>query len=155
VPDVPRRRWLLRAGELQVVRVRPRVSARPRPPVRAPARRPRARRNHVARRAGLGTRGPRRRRGRGRGRGGRTVTTLFDQAAREAIAHDLDHTLFVEAGAGTGKTSALVARLVALVWRGTPLTQIAAITFTEAAAAELRERVREALGEAAISDAPG
>src|SRR3954452_4086546 len=79
------------------------------------------------------------------------MTTLFDQAAREAIAHDLDHTLFVEAGAGTGKTSALVARLVALVRRGTPLTEIAAITFTETAAAELRERVREALGVAATS----
>ena len=83
------------------------------------------------------------------------MTTLFDQAAREAIAHDLDHTLFVEAGAGTGKTSALVARLVALVQRGAPLTQIAAITFTEAAAAELRERVREALGAAATSGEPG
>jgi ATP-dependent exoDNAse (exonuclease V) beta subunit len=83
------------------------------------------------------------------------VTTLFDQAAREAIAHDLDHTLFVEAGAGTGKTSALVARVVALVRRGTPLTQIAAITFTEAAAAELRERVREALGAAAAGGEPG
>jgi ATP-dependent exoDNAse (exonuclease V) beta subunit len=83
------------------------------------------------------------------------VTTLFDQAAREAIAHDLDHTLFVEAGAGTGKTSALVARLVALVQRGASLTQIAAITFTEAAAAELRERVREALGAASTSGEPG
>jgi ATP-dependent exoDNAse (exonuclease V) beta subunit len=83
------------------------------------------------------------------------VTTLFDQAAREAIAHDLDDTLFVEAGAGTGKTSALVARFVALVQRGASLTQIAAITFTEAAAAELRERVREALGAAATSGEPG
>ena len=83
------------------------------------------------------------------------MTTLFDQAAREAIAHDLDHTLFVEAGAGTGKTSALVARLAALVRRGASLTQIAAITFTEAAAAELRERVREALGFAAASGEPG
>ena len=84
-----------------------------------------------------------------------TTVSLFDEAARTAIASDLDRNLFVEAGAGTGKTSALVARVVALVRRGTPVAQIAAITFTEAAAAELRERVREALGEAVTSGAPG
>jgi ATP-dependent exoDNAse (exonuclease V) beta subunit len=54
--------------------------------------------------------------------------------------------LFVEAGAGTGKTSALVDRVVALVARGdVELRHVAAITFTEAAAAELRDRVRGAL----------
>ncbi|GMU79525.1 MAG: ATP-dependent DNA helicase [Acidimicrobiia bacterium] len=80
------------------------------------------------------------------------MSTLFDDAARTAIASDLDRNLFVEAGAGTGKTSALVARVVALVRTGTPISQIAAITFTEAAAAELRERIREALGEAALGE---
>lgn len=70
-----------------------------------------------------------------------------DRKSREDIEHALDRTLFVEAGAGTGKTTALVGRIVELVL--TPdaasrrsLSQIAAITFTEAAAAELRERVR-------------
>jgi ATP-dependent helicase/nuclease subunit A len=54
--------------------------------------------------------------------------------------------LFVEAGAGTGKTSALVDRVVALVARGdVELRHVAAITFTEAAASELRDRVRGAL----------
>ena len=84
-----------------------------------------------------------------------TTVSLFDDAARQAIASDLDRNLFVEAGAGTGKTSALVARVVALVRRGTPIGQIAAITFTEAAAAELRERVREALGAAVTGGADG
>ncbi len=70
-----------------------------------------------------------------------------DVAARETVAKDLGRTLFVEAGAGTGKTTALVGRIINLVLDGdgstsTPLSQIAAITFTEAAAAELRERVR-------------
>ena len=38
-----------------------------------------------------------------------------DQAARDRITEDLDTTLFVEAGAGSGKTSALVERVLALV----------------------------------------
>ena len=41
-----------------------------------------------------------------------------DQAARDRIAEDLDTTLFVEAGAGSGKTSALVERVLALVMGG-------------------------------------
>jgi ATP-dependent helicase/nuclease subunit A len=72
-----------------------------------------------------------------------------DNAAREAIAARLDETLFVEAGAGTGKTTALVGRVLALVERGAEMRAIAAITFTEAAAAELRDRIRRALEQAA------
>lgn len=68
-----------------------------------------------------------------------------DVAARDRIVRDLDHTLFVEAGAGSGKTSSLVGRFVSLVLAGADVAGIAAITFTEAAAAELRARVREAL----------
>jgi len=75
--------------------------------------------------------------------------TLFekpgDQPARDEIATRLDATLFVEAGAGTGKTAALVERVVALVEAGVPMHAIAAITFTEKAAAELRDRVRREL----------
>ena len=74
-----------------------------------------------------------------------------DQVNRDRIRTSLDETLFVEAGAGTGKTSALVGRVVELVRRGTPMRAIAAITFTEAAAAELRDRLRGAL-EAAAED---
>ncbi|MEO6397934.1 MAG: UvrD-helicase domain-containing protein, partial [Tepidiformaceae bacterium] len=70
---------------------------------------------------------------------------LDDQAARDAVASELTATLFVEAGAGTGKTSALVGRIVQLVESGVPIRQIAAITFTEAAAAELKDRVRQQL----------
>ena len=53
---------------------------------------------------------------------------------------------FIDAGAGTGKTTRLVRRVVRLVLDGTcPIERIAAITFTEKAAAELRDRVRVAL----------
>ncbi|WP_436795584.1 UvrD-helicase domain-containing protein [Actinospongicola halichondriae] len=68
-----------------------------------------------------------------------------DAPARERIVTDLDNTLFVEAGAGSGKTSSLVGRFVSLVLAGADVAGIAAITFTEAAAAELRARVRETL----------
>ncbi len=80
-----------------------------------------------------------------------TPTSLADHAARAAIATDLDHTLFVTAGAGSGKTTALIGRLEALVRSGVPLTSVAAITFTEKAASELRDRLRTRLAEQARS----
>lgn len=79
-----------------------------------------------------------------------------DAPARERIVTDLDHTLFVEAGAGSGKTSSLVGRFVSLVLSGADVAGIAAITFTEAAAAELRARVREGLEDVVAGrDVPG
>ena len=70
--------------------------------------------------------------------------------ARTSIRDDHDTTLFVVAGAGTDKTTALVSRIIALVAAGrTDLSDLAAITFTEAAAGELRDRTRAALERAA------
>jgi ATP-dependent helicase/nuclease subunit A len=74
-----------------------------------------------------------------------TAAVPPDEAERDRIRTDLDTTLFVEAGAGAGKTSSLVARIVNLVRSGVPITGIAAITFTEKAAAELRTRTRQRL----------
>jgi ATP-dependent helicase/nuclease subunit A len=76
----------------------------------------------------------------------------IDQEARQRIAADVDATLFVEAGAGTGKTTALVSRIVALVRTGRlTMEDLVAITFTEAAATELRSRVRGQLEAAAAA----
>ena len=73
-----------------------------------------------------------------------------DQQARSTIGERLDETLFVEASAGTGKTHSLVERLVNLVATGAAtLDRVAAITFTEAAAAELRDRARQGLEKGA------
>ena len=73
-----------------------------------------------------------------------------DEAARQTIENELGETMFVEASAGTGKTHSLVARTVNLVGEGvTTLDRIAAITFTDAAASELRHRIREKLEEEA------
>lgn len=68
--------------------------------------------------------------------------TTIDQPARDRIVNELDTTLFVEAGAGTGKTTALVGRVTALLKSGVSVNSLVVITFTRAAAAELRERVR-------------
>ena len=68
-----------------------------------------------------------------------------DQAARDRIAQDLTSNLIVEAGAGAGKTTALVGRMLQHVTRGTPVEQLAAVTFTRQAADELRERFQLAL----------
>ncbi len=77
-----------------------------------------------------------------------------DQTARDRIAEELDATLFVEAGAGSGKTAALVTRVLALVESGAAeLAAIAAITFTDKAATELRDRLRREL-ERAIEASP-
>jgi ATP-dependent helicase/nuclease subunit A len=68
-----------------------------------------------------------------------------DQVDRHRIRDDLDHNLFVEAGAGAGKTTSLVGRIVELVRSGVPIGGVAAITFTEKAAGELRHKLRVAL----------
>ncbi len=69
---------------------------------------------------------------------------------REAVTRR-DGSLLITAGAGAGKTSVLVERFVCAVLEdGLPPGRILAITFTDRAAAELRERVRarfQELGE--------
>ncbi len=76
-----------------------------------------------------------------------TVNTNLppDQAARDRITGALDTTMFVQAAAGSGKTKALVDRVLELIDGGVDVSKIAAITFTERAAGELRDRIRRAL----------
>ncbi|WP_419946846.1 UvrD-helicase domain-containing protein [Candidatus Poriferisodalis sp.] len=72
-----------------------------------------------------------------------------DQAERDRVCRQTGTTMFVKAGAGTGKTTALVSRIVELVTGpgAAPIGSIAAITFTDKAAAELRNRIRAKLNE--------
>jgi ATP-dependent helicase/nuclease subunit A len=73
---------------------------------------------------------------------------LPDAAARQRIASDLQANLLVEAGAGSGKTTELVSRMVALIETGAATAeQIAAVTFTRKAAAELAERFQMRIEE--------
>lgn len=69
--------------------------------------------------------------------------SLADGVARDRIRNDLDTTLVVEAAAGTGKTSELVRRVISVLKSGrASLDQIVAVTFTDAAAGELKLRLR-------------
>jgi len=75
-------------------------------------------------------------------------SALSDQPVRDTICSNLDTTFLVEAGAGSGKTASLVARLVALVATGRSRPEnIAAVTFTRKAAGELRQRFQDKLEE--------
>jgi ATP-dependent helicase/nuclease subunit A len=72
--------------------------------------------------------------------------SLVDHDARIAAANDLDTTFFVEAAAGTGKTTSLVSRIMSVLKKGRArLNEVVAITFTEKAAGELKIRLREAI----------
>ena len=74
------------------------------------------------------------------------MTLFADAEARAHINEAVDTNMFVEAGAGTGKTTAMVSRIVGLLASGaTTVESIVAITFTEASAGELKERLRFAL----------
>src|SRR4029453_4779690 len=79
-----------------------------------------------------------------------------DAVDRDLIANDLDHSYIVEAAAGTGKTTALVGRIVNVIRTGTAaMQQIVAVTFTEKAAGELKLRLREELERARLAEGAG
>lgn len=76
-------------------------------------------------------------------------TVNEDQIARDRIRDDLDTTLVVEAAAGTGKTTALIGRILSGIISGrVRLSSIVAVTFTDFAAGELKLRLRSAIEQA-------
>src|SRR5699024_12307021 len=61
--------------------------------------------------------------------------------------------LLVSAAAGSGKTAVLVERIVRLiVERGVSIDRMLIVTFTRAAAGEMRERLETRLNEAAVEN---
>jgi len=71
----------------------------------------------------------------------------LDPAQEEAVAHGHGPAL-VLAGPGTGKTAVLALRIEGLVGSGFAPSSVLALTFTNRAAGELRERIGRSLGEA-------
>jgi ATP-dependent helicase/nuclease subunit A len=79
--------------------------------------------------------------------------TLLTPSQQQALEREGD--LLVVAGAGTGKTRTLVERCLARLTQRdhpTPLDRMLVVTFTEAAASEVRRRIRERLQEHLAAD---
>ena len=84
------------------------------------------------------------------------IDPLIDESARRSIACDLDATLVVEAAAGTGKTTALVERILSLLRSGkATLRSLVAVTFTEKAAGEMKLRLRTEIEKARSAASQG
>ncbi|HEY0679318.1 MAG TPA: UvrD-helicase domain-containing protein [Chitinophagaceae bacterium] len=69
----------------------------------------------------------------------------LNEPQREAVQH-LDGPLMIVAGAGSGKTKVLTTRIAHLMAKGVDAFNILALTFTNKAAAEMKERVEHILG---------
>lgn len=71
-------------------------------------------------------------------------TSTADQ--QQAIRHG-GHNVLVSASAGSGKTSVLVQRVIEKILKGTDVDKLLVVTFTDAAAKEMRERIQKAINE--------
>ncbi len=69
----------------------------------------------------------------------------LNEQQREAVLH-IDGPLMIVAGAGSGKTKVLTTRIAHLMHKGIDAFNILALTFTNKAAAEMKERVEKILG---------
>lgn len=69
-------------------------------------------------------------------------------SAQEKAIHDHGKDILVSASAGSGKTTVLVQRVINEIIAGTSVNQLLVVTFTKAAAAEMKERIKQQLSVA-------
>ena len=78
-------------------------------------------------------------------------TDTLNPAQRQAV-NALDGPVLILAGAGTGKTRTVTCRIAHMVERGIPPKNILAVTFTNKAAIEMKERVGGMVSKKAAKD---
>ncbi|MEX1278830.1 MAG: UvrD-helicase domain-containing protein [Chloroflexota bacterium] len=80
------------------------------------------------------------------------ILAALNPPQQEAVRH-VDGPLLILAGAGSGKTRVLAHRVAHLVASGVPPYQIVAVTFTNKAAGEMRDRIAGLIGAQATREA--
>ena len=73
------------------------------------------------------------------------ILSGLNEQQKEAVTH-INGPLMIIAGAGSGKTKVLTTRIANLMAHGVDSFNILALTFTNKAAAEMKERIEKILG---------